>query len=290
MLDRLDSIPWSELKDSYGSAESVPDLIRELTSRNSKRQADVLDELGNRICHQASSSQATAPAVPFLLELARSSRTRNRYRILTLLQTIAIGLDFDQLYYQTKISDAIAEMEQQATTMSERQKRELNWGPVIGLACYSAVRKGTSDFIEFLNDRERDVRIHAGYNLAWFPASHKRALPRLRDKMQSVRRTDELAMTILSVGLLEFQASVARPSSSFVRPLLNDRRELLRYTAALYLYWHDCDDRVISLIRELSERDDYDGYIGSKSIAFAGYSWNQYAARLLELYETNNGG
>lgn len=290
MLEQLDKIRWSELRDCYGTSESIPDLIRELISRDSKLQAQALDELANRICHQATRYQATAPAVPFLLYLARSSKTLNRDRILSLLQAIAIGLDFDQLYFQTKVDDEIAELKRQAAIMTERQRRELNWGPASDLDCYCSVREGVPCFIKLLGDKDRSVRIHAGYNLAWFPADHRKSLPRLRERVKSVRHTAELAMTILSVGLLEFQASVSRTSKSLVRPFLTDRRELMRFTAALYLYWHDRDEVVLSHLRELSQREDYDSYVGSNSIPFAGYSWNQYAARLIDLHEASNAG
>jgi hypothetical protein len=290
MLDGLDEISWSELEDCYGPATSIPNLIRGLTCKDVQRQAKALGELGNRICHQASCSQATAPAIPYLLELARSLSIQNRERILALLQTIAIGLDFDQRYYQTKMADELAEWERQTASMTERQKRELSWGPAIGLACYSGVRIGVPDFISYLNDRNRRVRIQAAYILAWFPADYRKSLPRLRERMVTVRGTDERACSVLSVGLLEFQACVARPSRSFVRPLINDRRELVRYAAALYLYWHEPNDDVMALIRELSQNDGYDGYVGSKSLLFAGYAWNQYAERLLQIYDAKNDG
>lgn len=290
MLDGLDEIDWSGLQDCYGPATSIPNLIRDLTCKDTQKQAETLDALGKQICHQASSSQATAPVIPFLLELIRSPSIRNRERILSLLQTIAIGLDFDQLYYQTKIADDLAKMEEQAATMTERQKRESNWGPVIGLACYSCVRKGVADFLDLLHDKNRSVRIQAAYNLSSFPADYRKTLPRLRETLRLARRTDELACSILSVGLLEFQASVARTSRSFVRPLIKDRRDLIRYAAALYLFWHEPNDHVMAVIRELSQNDEYDCFMGSKSLLFAGYAWNQYAERLLELHDAKNGG
>lgn len=290
MLDGLDEIRWSELKDCYGPATSVPDLIRGLTARDAQQQAETLDTLGNRICHQASTYQATAPAIPFLLELVRSPSIRNREQILSLLRTIAIGDDFDELSGQTKIVDELANMEEQAAAMTARQRRESMWGPVIRLACYSGVRKGVPDFIELLDVNIRSVRLEAAYNLAWFPRDVRKSLPRLRERMRSVGSPEELASLILSVGLLEFQASVARPARSFVRPLLNDRRQLIRYAAAFYLYWHDLDDQVLETIREISHNEEYDSYVGSRSLAFAGYAWNQYAERLLELHDAKNGG
>lgn len=278
MFDGLDDVPWNELRHWYGPAPDIPQLLRALTCKDKKRQAQTLDTLGNKICHQASSCPATVPAIPFLLELLRVKSIPNRDQILSLLLHIAVGLDSDQLHYQARISDQLDLMESEASKLTERQKRKPNWGPLLGLKCYHSVRKGIPDFIRLLDDKNRAVRIHAAYILAWFPQHHRRVLPRLREKMRSVRRTDELANAILSVGLLEFQASVSRPSRAFVRPFLQDRRELLRYAAAIYLHWHESTDHVIEVLRELSQNDAYDRDI---PIPFCGFIWNQYAECLL---------
>ena len=258
MIDRLDEIAWNELTDAYGSATRVPSLIEGLVQLPSAKQLDSLQQLAERINHQASRFQATLPAIPFLLSVLSSPRFRHKERMLSLLLTIAIGLDADQLHFQAR--------------MSSRSHDE-----------YNAVSKGSSQFLGLLKDRDRGTRIQAAYNLAWFPGVHRKSLPRLREIMQSTKNTEEFVSAVLSVGLLEFQAEVKRPSRGFVRPLLDDRREVVRYAAALYLYWHDRTDQVLSLIEQLSNDDRYDCYVGSRSYRFAGYAWNQYAQRLLEI-------
>lgn len=259
MLEGLYDTQWAELRDAHGSADKVPTLLRDLVSLPSEPQLLAFHELADRINHQASCYQATLPAIKYLLQILPHRKFRHKERMLSLLQTIAIGLDSDELHCQTMMSTRFDKPE------------------------YQEVAKGVPQFLNFLKHRDRGTRIQAAYNLAWFPKSHRSTLPRLRELMQTTKNTEEFASALLSVGVLEFQSSVKRPNRKFVRSLLDDSREVVQYAAALYLYWHDRTDIVMDLIQKLSEDGEYDCYIGSKSFRFAGYAWNQYAAALIEL-------
>ena len=75
-MDRLDSIPWKDLKHAYGSAEDVPDLLRSLRAAspdNAYDEGSPLWCLFGNIWHQGTIYEATSYAVPFLLELAVTS-------------------------------------------------------------------------------------------------------------------------------------------------------------------------------------------------------------------------
>ncbi len=127
------------------------------------------------------------------------------------------------------------------------------------------------------------MRIQAGYNLAWFPDNAAKSLPRLRECMRSAKHVGELASHILSVGLLEFQATVARPARAFVHPLLADERPLMRYAAALYLVWHEPTPEVMAILEKLASDDKFDARTAGEFVPFAEGRWDQYAERLLEL-------
>jgi hypothetical protein len=93
VLEGLDEVPWRELQHAYGRADDVPGQIRDLLSGKPKRREAALYELFGNIHHQATLYAATAPAVPFLAEIARSKEAHPRVRIelLWLLDAIAGG-------------------------------------------------------------------------------------------------------------------------------------------------------------------------------------------------------
>lgn len=272
-------IPWTELETFYGNASKVPALLQLLRSRKDETQLAALDELSNLICHQADHCETTPYCVPFLLELVRTRSTRNRDRLLGLLLTIAVGLDSDELASQETILTGLEELNSRLKEPVNRRTRFRHRQAQIYLDCYDSVRKGVPDFVRFLDDRNLRLRIQAAYTLAWFPAHVRKTLPRLREKMRTSRRSHELANAIVSVGLLEFQASVSRTSRKFVRPFLDDKRELLRYAAAIYLFRDDPSERVIEILRCLSIDHDFDD---AAVLPFNNYGWTEFADNLLD--------
>ena len=92
MLKGLDAIRWSELTHAYGSAEDIPEILRDLAAGlDDGYERTPLYELFGNIYHQGSVYEATAPAVPFLIEIAARSETRDRAGILQLIACIALG-------------------------------------------------------------------------------------------------------------------------------------------------------------------------------------------------------
>src|SRR5439155_20735667 len=98
MLEGLDAVDWSRLGHAYGEATNVPDLLRGLTSDDRDERENALDGLFWSIYHQGTIYDATAPAVPFLLEIVGSPDVQDRHRILDLLAAIAGGCGYDQVH------------------------------------------------------------------------------------------------------------------------------------------------------------------------------------------------
>lgn len=69
MQEDLDAIPWGRLQHALGTAEDVPGYLRDLAFGDDAARRHALDMLYNCICHQGSVDEATAPAVPFLVEM-----------------------------------------------------------------------------------------------------------------------------------------------------------------------------------------------------------------------------
>ncbi|MFF7446720.1 MULTISPECIES: hypothetical protein [unclassified Streptomyces] len=82
-------VPWSDIKDSSGSAAAIPFLLA-AASGDEAAARDALGRLRHRICrHGFLVGQATAVTVPFLWDLAQRPQITCRVHILHLLRNIA---------------------------------------------------------------------------------------------------------------------------------------------------------------------------------------------------------
>ncbi|MEW2508136.1 hypothetical protein AB0878_47515 [Amycolatopsis sp. NPDC047767] len=67
-----DDIEWSALNHAHGSAENIPALIRALALNTSTWDATLGELFGDDLLHQGDCYSATAPALPFVAQLAIS--------------------------------------------------------------------------------------------------------------------------------------------------------------------------------------------------------------------------
>jgi hypothetical protein len=72
MFEDLEKIEWGKLTHAYGAADDVPGLLRSLTSRDQETRSNSIHELCSNIWHQGTVYEASAHAVPFLLQLLES--------------------------------------------------------------------------------------------------------------------------------------------------------------------------------------------------------------------------
>ena len=98
MLDKLDQVDWKQLTHAYGAAEDVPALIRALMSQDKSKRAEAIYELFGNIWHQGTVYEATAYAVPFLIELLDSPNTPDRSSVACLLTSIADGSGYLEVH------------------------------------------------------------------------------------------------------------------------------------------------------------------------------------------------
>ncbi|MFI9625943.1 HEAT repeat domain-containing protein [Streptomyces sp. NPDC052042] len=89
----LDALDWANLTHAYGRATDVPEQIRALRSADRAVRESALGELHANIFHQGTRYQASAAAVPFLLELVADPSAPMRPALLGLLTALAIGYD-----------------------------------------------------------------------------------------------------------------------------------------------------------------------------------------------------
>lgn len=91
LLEGLESIPWAELHHAYGTAEDVPQILRDRASSNVEIAQKAQDSLFGNILHQGTIYEATSHAIPFLVKLLQAREVHLRHHLIWLLQGIADG-------------------------------------------------------------------------------------------------------------------------------------------------------------------------------------------------------
>jgi hypothetical protein len=145
MLDDLDNIDWTKVKHAYGAASDLPAMLRTLASGNKEQREKALWELHGNIWHQGTVYEATAFAVPFLLEFVKDKHA-DSFEILCLLALIADGSSY-MAVHKSLLRESRPDDEQQLA-------RELDW---VGRA-KKAVAEGRELFMELLGAKERKLR------------------------------------------------------------------------------------------------------------------------------------
>ena len=122
MLTGLDSVPWAQLHHAYGPADDVPSLLRAVADGPAEARQQALWELWGNIYHQGTVYEASAPAVPFLAELATSTSIpeHDRVQLLYLLAAIAGGTSYLEVH-QGLIRGGLTPAEE------EDRWRQLEW-------------------------------------------------------------------------------------------------------------------------------------------------------------------
>ncbi|GAA4409900.1 hypothetical protein ACFQV2_31520 [Actinokineospora soli] len=252
MLEGLDQVDWARLPHAYGPADDVPGQIRALRSSEASQRTDALWQLYGNIFHQGTRYEATAYAVPFLLEVLAAPDTADRAGLLDLLANIAVGYDETWLpaglpiteHRQAAIGgDALLAMTprpgddgydedegdfQYLESLSGEDQNRLF--AHVAVTAYDAVRVGVPLFRTLLTDLDPVVRTRAAYALAWFPEEASGSLSAL-DAATSGNLADSgnevaAATAMVATGLLR-----GRPPAA----ALNDPRPLVRWGAAIAL-------------------------------------------------------
>ena len=155
-MDELDRIPWRDLTHAYGSAKDVPGLLRALRTAPPDRPGEEgpLWQLFGNIWHQGTVYEATAYAVPFLIDIASDPRTPDRAGVLSLLAEIARSNSYRDIHGNwLKESD-----------FDEKRRQKLVWVR----AAHEAVASGFAAIVK-LTSETTDVRYASAHVLAQLP-------------------------------------------------------------------------------------------------------------------------
>lgn len=175
MLEGLDAIDWNKLQHAYGEAGDVPELIRSLRSTEEQVRENALHHLYGNIWHQGTVYEATAYAVPFLIELLEAPVTPDYAAILQLLQTLACGnsyLDAHQTldWYRSR---------RDTPEFKEQLERELGYVK----AAHEAVAKGIPVYTRFFDHPDFETRYWLSLLLMQFPERLDELEPVLLDNI-----------------------------------------------------------------------------------------------------------
>jgi len=215
-MDALDQIPWKDLTHAYGSATDVPDLLRSLRTASPDLQGEdsPLWQLFGNIWHQGTVYEATAYAVPFLIELAVDRCTPDRVGILSLLAEIAKGSSYRDVH-----GNLFNEPDFQ-----QKRSRELSW--VRG--AHDAVTAGFTQFIGLTNE-PGDVRYASVHVLAQLP-EHRAAVAAILRKL--FREEDRIPYRAGLLLLIGSTGDVSHETLTVLRDAVNSEVVAERHAAA----------------------------------------------------------
>jgi hypothetical protein len=184
MLENLGDIDWKNLRHAYGSAKDVPKLIRAL-AESRENQEETLAQLFTSICHQGTVYQASAYAVPFLMELAMEPTIHRRDEIVGLIAAIAGGNSFLDVHARPDYEIGRNMLKQSGFKNSLR--KELDYVE----SARDAVFQQRNALISLLADSNPMVRAGAVHALCEFSECARELSPALVNAVK--KETDALA-------------------------------------------------------------------------------------------------
>lgn len=212
MLDSLDDIKWAKLTHAYGSAADVPDLIRQLLSEDGETLEETFEGLFSNIWHQGTVYEASAYAVPFLIELTQAETVLMRDGILSLLSCIASGRSYYDVH--TRTPEERAKPHMQAKINEEKRYEH---------AAHEAVRKGIPVYLQLLQNTQPTIRTMASEVLSKFPEDGEQIIPAMRAAIQAEAEATVKADLLTHLGtLLAGNSSLPQAEIDACNQLLGD--------------------------------------------------------------------
>jgi Leucine-rich repeat (LRR) protein len=218
MLEGLDAVDWGRLSHAYGEATNVPEMLRGLTSDDRDERENAFDGLFWSIHHQGTIYDATAPAVPFLLELVDGAEVQDRDRILDLLAAIAGGCGYDQVHQVYEKPETRASAEFQHSLAEERDCQQ---------QVRDAVWRGWPVFLRLLHADDEALRREALNVVGRLLVQPRMELPSaVADLVACLREAGHPAAAGILVGLGEAARFHADPGESLRAAIDHRERDI----------------------------------------------------------------
>lgn len=223
MLQGLDAVPWNALTHAYGPADDVPYCLRGIASPEADRREGAWSALYGNIWHQGTVYEATAHAVPFLIELAADASVLERERVLVYLGHLATGSSYLDAHQHL----SIFEEQRNAPDFAAKLAEEMSWVR----AAREAVRTGAATYAGLLDAGEHRVRAAAAYLIGRF---HEDEDLNGRWVIAHADREGDVmvhAACVLAAGML------GPRHAAWLQQKLDDKDEVVRLAGALGLAW-----------------------------------------------------
>jgi len=244
MLERLDAIDWSALSTADGPATAVPHMIRSMASPDPQVRQQGFADAYRTIWHQGAVYTATAPAVSFLLEVARAPNGADRHRVLELLFHLAHGWRYSKCIRRAY---GACECVRSAS---------------------AAVAQGRAVYMALLFDPDLIVRRQAVRMLTCSPDVAPEVISVLRQAARVDTDDGVRASALYAVAMLS-----ANEEAEFIQCALHDAVPLVRLSAALasatFLGAATSDEVVDVLLNFLERSNDipYDALVFGEDCA-----------------------
>jgi len=188
---KIDEISWDELTHAYGSAEDVPDLIRNLTTTDSESFEETIDELFENIWHQGTVYEATVYALPFLIDILRDGKVIDNCYVATLVASIVSGKGYYQVHSKVETINQPENLEELLDKENEVviKIKEISLGAVDLL-------------MSFLTHESSEVRRSIAEAFGCFPSQSLKLLPILRARLEC--EEDEEVMEQLEESIAKY--------------------------------------------------------------------------------------
>ncbi len=234
MLELLDTIDWSQTSSCYGSAEKIPSAIRGLISDKTKTRHEALSTLHMELEHQGSVYQASAYAVPFLLELVAAPQTPEKGELVELLAYLGsggahLGKHFESLERRLARQRIALRERKESLALQELTRDDRRWSE----RTHQAVREGLPLLLPLLTDIDAAMRMKVTFLLTFFPEDRSWLLPPIITQLTG--EADEHVLCCLLLYLGHLLSPTPDASRLLMQYLLEGETKFLRFSAALAL-------------------------------------------------------
>lgn len=223
MLEGLNEVDWAGLGQG-----DVPDLLWAIRAADPVTSEETLVGLFAALAHQGTRYAATAPAVPFVAELAMARSIPDRHWLVEALTYAAIGYDTYSL--PAGIVEGSFEELARTTNTTGDEERYGRWA----LDAYQAVEAAVPALAALLEEDDTWLRRATAHLVAWFPRWAPRSLPLLRERLAAEPDPDTRSTMLIALGLLA-GAWGETEDSQLLGGQLEDDDAVVRWAAAVAL-------------------------------------------------------
>lgn len=284
MLEQIKNIDWTNLKHAYGSANDVPNDIRNLTSPDEKIRDKALHNLYGNIFHQGTRYEATPYAIPFLYELIGNESVKDRHKIISLLVNLALGYEEEYLSEGINPENFRNELMENEANMTNGQREnceKYGYSTTALINCYDFVKEGIPILLRCLKSDDEKIRKHALYATSWFPEEAEISFPKIIDVLSKIEGEIEISNAVLAIGQLNKQ-SKKKIDLSFINYYLKSDSELVRICSAIALAKSPIDETISEILIEGIKSGEHLNYV--EGMLFNEGRISDYASTILSKF------